>query len=502
MAIRRRIRMRRINRSSLLKPAFWILVFTWCVVFFYQIKPLVPYDLDDWTYIAYRRLAIPVWGLWNPSKVLPELLLPFCSEVGVRLIMPFLKDYLHSLSLSYALFTGALICAYLILMERMLKGMFKLSRFQAYLLAVFYLVLHFWLLRTSEDRNNHMLFAKNLNCFFNYVIPNVLNASLVLYFFCNDPEENSGRNYLQKGILFTAVYMGIFSNLFQEVVLVSFIGCRLVLKLIEMVKSKRTIPQYIKENKVSLSIIAAWLLTCIFEANGGRARSLTSVKMDVFTTVKNLIAWKDKLNKLCVAVCILLILAGVFTYIKSNKKDPVIKSYKKVCIYSLICMMLCLSYLVLLCSKTGSEDMLLSSVIFAPVFYGFILTVSSAALVLYSNPSISIILPILILICVTDCDYGQNTYKAFNQVGLTEQQCYDVGNYMINQLKQADASGSKTAELHVPYSHIKDTNWPHSTELFGKRFLRTMLRHGMISRKIELTIVPDESVNESFYIKY
>ena len=102
MAIRRRIRMRRINRSSLLKPAFWILVFTWCVVFFYQIKPLVPYDLDDWTYIAYRRLAIPVWGLWNPSKVLPELLLPFCSEVGVRLIMPFLKDYLHSLSLSYA----------------------------------------------------------------------------------------------------------------------------------------------------------------------------------------------------------------------------------------------------------------------------------------------------------------------------------------------------------------------------------------------------------------
>ena len=177
-----------------------------------------------------------------------------------------------------------------------------------------------------------MLFAKNLNCFFNYVIPNVLNASLVLYFFCNDPEENSGRNYLQKGILFTAVYMGIFSNLFQEVVLVSFIGCRLVLKLIEMVKSNRTIPQYIKENKVSLSIIAAWLLTCIFEANGGRARSLTSVKMDVFTTVKNLIAWKDKLNKLCVAVCILLILAGVFTYIKSNKKDPVIKSYKKVCI--------------------------------------------------------------------------------------------------------------------------------------------------------------------------
>ena len=166
--------------------------------------------------------------------------------------------------------------------------------------------------------------------FFNYVIPNVLNASLVLYFFCNDPEENSGRNYLQKGILFTAVYMGIFSNLFQEVVLVSFIGCRLVLKLIEMVKSNRTIPQYIKENKVSLSIIAAWLLTCIFEANGGRARSLTSVKMDVFTTVKNLIAWKDKLNKLCVAVCILLILAGVFTYIKSNKKDPVIESYKKI----------------------------------------------------------------------------------------------------------------------------------------------------------------------------
>ena len=181
--------MNRTDSKKLLRLAFWVCVFTWCMVFFYRIKPLIPYDLDDWTYIAHRRLAVPVWRLWNPSKVLPELLLPFCSEVGVHLIMPFLKDYLHSLSFSYALFTGAFICVYLILMERMLREMFKLSRFQAYLLSVFYLVLHFWLLRTSEDRNNHMLFAKNLNCFFNYVIPNVLNASLVLYFFCNDPEE-------------------------------------------------------------------------------------------------------------------------------------------------------------------------------------------------------------------------------------------------------------------------------------------------------------------------
>lgn len=494
--------MNRNGRKKVLQLAFWICVFTWCMVFFYQIKPLIPYDLDDWTYIAYRRLAVPVWRIWNPSKVLPELLLPFCSEVGVRLIMPFFKDYLHSLSFSYALFTGAFICVYLILMERLLREMFKLSRFQAYLLAVLYLVLHFWLLRTSKDNNNHMLFAKNLNCFFNYVIPNVLNASLVLYFFCNDPEESNGRNYMQSGILLAAVYMGIFSNLFQEVVLVSFIGCRLVLKLIEMVKGKRTIPQYIKENKVSLSIIAAWLLTCVFEANGGRARSLTSVKMDVFTTVKNLIAWKGKLNKFCVAVCILLVLAGVIAYIRSSRKDPVIENYKRIWIYSLICMALCLSYQVLLCSKTGSEDMLLSSVIFGPVFYGFILVVSSAALVLYRNPSISIVLPLVILVCVTDCDFGQNTYKAFNQVGVTEQQCYDVGNYMIEQLKQAEESGVKTAELHVPYSHIKDTNWPHSTELFGNRFTRTMQRHGMISKAIELTIVPDESVNERFHIKY
>lgn len=488
--------------KSLLRLAFWASIFTWCMVFFYQIRPLVPYDLDDWTYIAYRRLAIPVWGLWNPSKVLPELLLPFCSEVGVRLIMPFLKDYLHSLTLSYALFAGAFICVYLLMVERMIRKMFKIGRAPAYLIAAFFLVLHFWLFRIHDARNIHLLFGKNLNCFFNYVIPNILNASLVLYFFRNDPEDNSQRTYWQSSILFIAVYMGIFSNLFQEVVLVSFIGCRLVLKLIEMLKCKKTIPQYIKDNKFSLSIIAAWLLTCVFEANGGRARSLTSVPMDVVTTVKNLIAWKGKLNKFCVAVCIVLVLAGIVTYIRTNKKDPVIENYKRIWIYSLICMALCLSYLVLLCAKTGSEDMLLPSVVFAPVFYGFILVISSFALLLYKHPSVLIVLPIFILICVSDCDLGHNTYKEFNQVGLTVQQCYDVGDYMLDQIRQADESRAKTAELHVPLSHITKTNWPHSQKNLGERFSRTMLRHGIISKNIELTVIPDESLNERFHINY
>ena len=67
----------------------WYLgVFGFLLVWFTQIHPLVVYDADDWTYLAYVRSATPIWGDWNPAKVFPETVMPFFSTVAVYTLMP------------------------------------------------------------------------------------------------------------------------------------------------------------------------------------------------------------------------------------------------------------------------------------------------------------------------------------------------------------------------------------------------------------------------------
>lgn len=57
--------------------AWYLGVFGFLFVWFTQIHPLVVYDADDWTYLAYVRSATPIWGDWNPAKVFPETVMPF-----------------------------------------------------------------------------------------------------------------------------------------------------------------------------------------------------------------------------------------------------------------------------------------------------------------------------------------------------------------------------------------------------------------------------------------
>lgn len=82
----------------------WYLgVFGFLLVWFTQIHPLVVYDADDWTYLAYVRSATPIWGDWNPAEVFPETVMPFFSTVAVYTLMPLLGDYILAQTVMHAL---------------------------------------------------------------------------------------------------------------------------------------------------------------------------------------------------------------------------------------------------------------------------------------------------------------------------------------------------------------------------------------------------------------
>lgn len=100
----------------------WYLgVFGFLLVWFTQIHPLVVYDADDWTYLAYVRSATPIWGDWNPAKVFPETVMPFFSTVAVYTLMPLLGDYILAQTVMHALVVSAFITVYVFCFTELVK---------------------------------------------------------------------------------------------------------------------------------------------------------------------------------------------------------------------------------------------------------------------------------------------------------------------------------------------------------------------------------------------
>ena len=64
------------RKQQIYKTAWYLAVFGILYLWFARVKPLVPYDGDDWLYLSYARKAVPLWGDWNPARVLPEVLMP------------------------------------------------------------------------------------------------------------------------------------------------------------------------------------------------------------------------------------------------------------------------------------------------------------------------------------------------------------------------------------------------------------------------------------------
>lgn len=73
------------------------------LLFFTVVHPLYIYDMDDWTYVIQTRKEIPLWKNWNPTRVLPETLMPLTAEIGIRLFMSFDGDYILSMGIAFAI---------------------------------------------------------------------------------------------------------------------------------------------------------------------------------------------------------------------------------------------------------------------------------------------------------------------------------------------------------------------------------------------------------------
>lgn len=82
---------------------FFFLVFL--LLFFFSLHPIVIFDTDDWGNLCLSRPLYPTLQTYNPSKILPEFLMPLVSLISVKLLYPITNDYVfqHHLVLPFVI---------------------------------------------------------------------------------------------------------------------------------------------------------------------------------------------------------------------------------------------------------------------------------------------------------------------------------------------------------------------------------------------------------------
>lgn len=122
-----------------------ILLFIGLFIFYSRLVPIVPFDTDDWCYMGYYRLPIPIWGDWNPSRVLPEVMMPYVSIFAARVIYPLTGDYIGSITWMYAFVVTAFISILCVQLYHLAESL-GTSKTVAILLTILWGLLHFALL--------------------------------------------------------------------------------------------------------------------------------------------------------------------------------------------------------------------------------------------------------------------------------------------------------------------------------------------------------------------
>lgn len=492
------------TRKKLCHGLFYLAIFTFLFVWFTKIHALVVFDADDWSYLAYVRDTTPVWGEWNPSKVFPEVVFPFFSTVAAYLVMPLTKDYITTQTVMHALVVSLAITGYLWCFSRLLQRCFPVSRLTASLVTALFLLVHFLALRSEDSGNQYLFYCVDLNCYYNYLLPALLNASLVMCLIRNPRLTGFLKSGAPaaRGCFYIIVYFAIFSNLPASGIFAAWAGSVVLLSLIAHGKAKQW-KGIVAENGFPLLVLGAWLISAVFELSGGRAASAggsTPMYYQLYLACKYLARILLDLNRLYQLAIVLIVVAFCVCALTSRKKGASLPCPGLGVV--LIAAAAFGVYLLMLSSAVGPATIRRSENLFGLFFLGDLCAMLMLTALVSQYPKLMLALPLVTVFLLSGIDTRADTFLESNFAGVRPAVCADISRNLIEQLQAADAQGLTEVELRVPqYVSDPDTedNWPHSLTLL-ERLPGTLYAHGLIRHQIHVTPVADRVMNINFHL--
>lgn len=472
-----------------------IVMFIALFAFFAYAHPLIIFDSDDWYHFTRVRYPWPEWKSWNPIRVLPGTIMPLAGYVAAYFVNPFTGDYINSVTYVSAFLTSISITITVFLLGVCTVKTLDMPAEKAYIFAIISCLWGFCIFGSDINSSEYLFRAPNLTCYYYYMLPALLNLSLVFYLmtkedFPNIYKEMSGGG---KGIFILICYLALCSNLFHNVILATYSGLQILYEFFRCKGSgfRKRIVENVKRCYVYYAILVFWLALLPFEAFGGRANSIrisANIWELLFRSFKNL-QNIDLHILFLVYVGLLMIGIGIICY--KNRSISFLKApvAKKVFTDSLLCVVLIAIYFIILGARLNGNYINWPSVQIS--FWMFVLAILSLVLgcIIKELKSVQILLPLFIFFMLMNALDGRYRFKEATTGNVNPITCKSLDYYIIEQFQAADKSGQKEMVLRVPKYKTKN-NWPLSVS-HGYAIRDTLYLHGLINRNdIKVKVQP------------
>lgn len=483
-------------------------------VFYTVVHPMYIFDLDDWYYISYGRHAFPATFLWNPSKVMPETLLPLVSYIGVYFVYPLTGDYIQSLCYVHAFATVVFILTYLLFAGKVLAKRFSLDPATLTLFLAAFLLAHFTPFLVKDIGCYHLLNSMNVNCFFNYTIPALWNFTMCFYFMTT---ESSDQKWYEKGegwkksFLVLGVYLAINSNLWTSQILMIYFGVRLLIALIERAKAQKEqgkkwftlsfLIHYVADYFPRFAAIGCWLISMVFEVHSRRGGGFVNSSFMLKESFSALLRAIGSMNKaflfFVVAINMLALLVVLVRRRKTHGWDGKFLYWQ---LEIAICMVLCMVYQVLMGAvlKDGPGYVVRNDTLMTWMLWLLMMTAGSLVYLYRCQPRLQWFGPLLVFILLIEVVVSYPTYVGNYATAETPSQVKAINDDIISQIVLADQAGEDMVEVHIPVSI--STGWPLDLKDTPAKVGWTLFCHGITERSLDITFLPDPEKDLQFHL--
>lgn len=517
------------KRDLIIWIIFCCAVFAGVCIFLFKYHPVELFDTDDWTYLSFTRQSrlLPSKNEWNPTRILPENLMPLAGYLGRALFLRtggFYDAVVNGMNLVLAVF----ICAYVALCTRMIGKKYTVDPVSSVVIGLFIAFVNFIPFLKGDDNYSHFFYESNSCSVFYYTIPVLLNAIVICLTMIH---EEYIRHFFRKGhivckiVYLIMIYFAVYSNLYTSIVIAAFAAAKTVQYVFVEIRDLTTdLTDKIIQCSVYIYTLILWFVSMIFEVSGGRADTFSEVRFDLpgaFKAYMTAFINKSILFNVIIAVSfvfyvfmLIRVLRDKNRYltplrerlkstskkkrdkIRMDEADELLFSYVNHASLWMLCFLLTSAFLILLSAKTGSGYIGRSSVQF-DLFFFLLLNVFyiMAYLVKAQNKSVYAVAAVTVLIAGIAL-FGKGSYREYNSKDLSNDNCRALADYITEQYVDADRSGVEMAQIHVPDFQTGD-NFPIAN--YGNmRIANTLYKYGVLSRFVNSEFVIDSSVNEMF----
>lgn len=485
------------KRQRMVLILFTAATFLFFLVFFTRIHPIVVFDTDGWRYSCLHRSALPLWKAWNPSRVLPEVLMPLASQLGAQIFYPIVGDIFFSLTLTHAIVvsTGIALLTWMLMRHFQREGS---GVYACIAIGLLFLICHFLILRSAPSENSYMLLSVNGCCYYFYVLPNLLNCALALWLM-DDPDLLhffSGELNLKKSAFVLFAYLCIFSNIWACITTAVYSGVTLLFRCVDAARKRgRWFADYMKENAILFVVLALWLAAQFFEYNGGRSVSVRNDHFfaqisQVFSYVRSTLRQVSR-PYLCVAA--LLLAGGAIVALRMKNRDQI-----RAGLSALICEALIGLYLIVTCAMAGPAYIARPDVFYGVFFMGMLVLLIAFSQIIRHVRWVRLVVPVCLLVLAVGCNTTEVTYLESTMLQTPPDVCNRINRDILKQLQAAEDAGLTEVELYVPL--YSGDNWPIAVYA-GDDFAIAFQKLGVLKTRLHVTqMIPSEEKNAQLHV--